>query len=45
MDHVENDHPEEAALAAAYRDASESATNLAEEWDEVSDEAGDGLDE
>ncbi|QGX94793.1 hypothetical protein EI982_08275 [Haloplanus rallus] len=42
---VENDHPEEVALAAAYRDASESATNLAEEWDEVSDEAWDGLDE
>nr|WP_229126603.1 hypothetical protein [Halapricum desulfuricans] len=41
---VENDLPEEDELAAAYRDASESASELAEEWDETSDEAWDGLD-
>ena len=42
---VETDHPDEEELAAAYRDASESASALAEEWDETSDEAWDGLDE
>ena len=42
---VETDHPEKEELAAAYRDASESASALAEEWDETSDEAWDGLDE
>jgi hypothetical protein len=41
---VESDHPDENELAAAYREASESAEELAEEWDEVSDEAWDGLD-
>jgi len=40
---VENDHPEEDKLAAAYRDASESATALTEEWDKVSGEAWNGL--
>lgn len=42
---VENDRPEEEELAAAYRDASESASKLAEEWSDASDEAWDGLDE
>lgn len=36
---VENDNPDEDELAAAYRDASESAADLVEEWDEVSGEA------
>lgn len=40
---VENDHPDEDELAAAYREASESAEALAEEWDEASDEAWNGL--
>lgn len=42
---VESDHPDEEELAAAYRDASESATALADKWDETSDEAWDRLDE
>ena len=42
---VENDRPDEDALAAAYRDASESAESVAEEWDETSTEAWDGLTE
>jgi hypothetical protein len=42
---VESDEPAEETLAAAYRDASESATGLAEEWGEASDEAWNGLDE
>ena len=42
---VESDHPNEDELAAAYREASESADELAEEWDEASDEAWNGLDE
>jgi hypothetical protein len=42
---VESDRPDEDELAAAYRQASESATDLAEEWDETSAEAWDGLDE
>jgi len=42
---VESDHPNEEELAAAYREASKSADTLSEEWDEVSDEAWDGLDE
>jgi len=41
---VESDHPDEDELAAAYREASESAEELADEWDEASDEAWDGLD-
>jgi len=36
---VETDGPDEEELAAAYRDASESAESLAAEWDESSDEA------
>jgi len=42
---VESDRPDEDELAAAYRDASESTAELADEWHETSDEAWDGLDE
>ena len=42
---VESDQPDEDELAAAYREASESAESLAEEWDDTSDEAWNGLDE
>lgn len=42
---VENDQPEEAELAAAYRDASDNAESLFEEWDETSDEAWSRLTE
>lgn len=42
---VESEHPDEDELAAAYREASESAAELAEEWDGVSGEAWDGLNE
>ncbi len=42
---VENDWPDEDELAAAYREASESAESLAEAWDDTSDEAWNGLDE
>ncbi|CAJ52329.1 hypothetical protein [Haloquadratum walsbyi] len=42
---VESETPDEAELAAAYREASESASDLADEWDGVSDEAWSGLDE
>jgi hypothetical protein len=42
---VESDQPDEDELAAAYRDASDSATTMAEEWDEASTEAWGGLDE
>ena len=42
---IESDHTDEEELAAAYRDASESAESLSEEWDETSDEAWDELDE
>ena len=41
---VESDHPDEDELAAAYREASESAEELSEEWDDASDEAWSGLD-
>ncbi|WP_394740495.1 hypothetical protein [Natronococcus roseus] len=41
---IEPDRPDEDELAAAYREASESAEALAEEWDEASDEAWNGLD-
>lgn len=34
---VEPERPDEAELAAAYREASESANRLAEEWKGVSD--------
>lgn len=40
---VESDQPDEDELAAAYREASESAETLAEEWDKASDEAWGGL--
>ena len=40
---VESDHPDEDELATAYREASESAEELAKEWDEASDEAWNGL--
>jgi len=42
---VESDRPDEDELAAAYREASDSAAELAGEWDEASDEAWDGLEE
>ncbi|RDZ63847.1 hypothetical protein C5B90_12070 [Haloferax sp. Atlit-12N] len=42
---VENNHPDEDELAAAYQEASESAASLAEAWDDTSDEAWQGLDE
>lgn len=42
---VESDRPDDEELAAAYREASESADRLAEEWTEASDEAWNGLDE
>jgi hypothetical protein len=37
--------PEDDELAAAYRDAAESAETLAAEWEEASVEAWDGLEE
>lgn len=40
---VEEDHPSEDELAAAYRDAAESASEINREWDHVSDEAWDSL--
>jgi hypothetical protein len=42
---VEPDQPDEDELAAAYREASESAETLTGEWDEASDEAWNGLSE
>lgn len=42
---VENDRPDGDELAAAYREASESAESLAEEWDDTSGEAWSGLTE
>lgn len=42
---VESDHPDEDELAAAYREVSESAEALAEEWNDASDEAWNGLSE
>ncbi len=41
---VESDGPDEEELAEAYRDASDSAESLSEEWDEASEEAWDELD-
>ena len=41
---VESDLPDEDELAAAYREASEGAEELADEWDGASDEAWSGLD-
>ncbi|QUO48710.1 MULTISPECIES: hypothetical protein [Halorubrum] len=42
---VESDRPDDDELAAAYREASESAETLTEEWSGTSDEAWEGLDE
>jgi hypothetical protein len=42
---VENDGPDEDELATAYREASESAESLAEEWDDTSEEAWSELTE
>lgn len=42
---VETKRPDEDELAAAYRDASESAESVSEEWREASDEAWGALDE
>jgi len=42
---VESDRPDDDELATAYREASESAETLAEEWSETSDEAWESLDE
>jgi len=42
---VATDRPDEEELAAAYRDASESAGTMAEAWDGASDEAWNGLPE
>ncbi|MEZ3117653.1 hypothetical protein RYH80_17180 [Halobaculum sp. MBLA0147] len=41
---VESETPDEAELAAAHREASESAGSLADEWDCTSDEAWSELD-
>jgi hypothetical protein len=40
---VEDDRPSEDELAAAYRDAAESARDITRDWDHVSDEAWDSL--
>jgi len=40
---VESDGPDDEELAAAYREAAESAETLAGEWDDASDEAWDDL--
>jgi hypothetical protein len=40
---VESEPPDDGELAAAYRAASERASELADEWDGVSDEAWSGL--
>lgn len=42
---VQSDRPDEDKLAAAYREASETAATLADEWDNTSDEAWDTLPE
>jgi len=42
---IESDRPDDEELAAAYREASESAEALTEDWDNVSGEAWAGLDE
>ena len=42
---VESTEPDEEELAAAYRDAAESAETLAEAWNESSREAWSELDE
>lgn len=40
---VEDDRPSDDELAAAYRDAAESARSIAREWESASDEAWDSL--
>ncbi|WP_367997270.1 hypothetical protein [Natronomonas gomsonensis] len=40
---VESEAPDDDELAAAYRDASNSASSLADEWDDASAEAWDDL--
>jgi hypothetical protein len=40
---IEDNHPSEDELAAAYRDAAESARDINHEWEQVSDEAWDSL--
>ncbi|EMA42533.1 hypothetical protein C448_10692 [Halococcus morrhuae DSM 1307] len=40
---VETDRPDEETLAAAYRDASESAGDITRDWEHASDEAWDSL--
>ena len=40
---IENDRPNEEALAAAYRDASESTDDITRDWEHASDEAWDSL--
>lgn len=42
---VKSDRPDDEELTAAYREASESAETLAENWDKASTEAWAGLDE
>ncbi|MFC5971657.1 hypothetical protein ACFPYI_09970 [Halomarina salina] len=42
---VDSDRPDEDELASAYRDASDRAAELADEWDEASSEAWSELDE
>lgn len=42
---VEDDGPDEEELAVVYREASESADQLTQEWEETSEEAWDNLDE
>lgn len=41
---IDTPHPDEDELAAAYRDASESAESISEAWGEASDEAWSELD-
>jgi len=40
---IEDNGPNEDELAAAYRDAAESARGITREWEQVSDEAWDSL--
>ena len=40
---IEDDRPSEDELAAAYRDAADSARDINREWEQVSDEAWDSL--
>lgn len=40
---VEDDRPSDDELAAAYRDASESARSITREWEQASEEAWESL--